>query len=326
MKNIGAVVIGRNEGERLKICLESLRKQIHCVVYVDSGSIDSSVEIAKSIGVHVINLDLRIPFTAARARNEGALYIQNHHSQIEFMQFVDGDCEVQSGWLSKALDFLESSDDYAVACGRRRERYPNSSVFNQLCDIEWNTPIGEALACGGDALIRVKAFEHVNGYNESLIAGEEPEMCFRMREQGWRIMRLDAEMTLHDAAMTKISQWWKRHKRAGHAFAESYDLHGQSAEQFRKSDCMRILFWAAGLPLIIAFLCFFHLMFACLLLVYPFQIIRLTLKYFRQFRQLRPSFFYALSNVASKFPQGGGLFSFYINKFRGKTNTIIEYK
>ena len=324
--SIGTVVIGRNEGERLRVCLESIREQSEYAVYVDSGSSDSSVALAESLGVYVVNLDLTIPFTAARARNEGAKALLKLNPQIEFIQFVDGDCEVQAGWLDKAYAFLKESDAHAVVCGRRRERYPDATVFNQLCDIEWDTPVGETKSCGGDALVRVEAFQQVNGYRESLIAGEEPEMCFRIREQGWRIMRLDAEMTLHDAAMTKISQWWKRHKRAGHAFAESYYLHGESAEQFRKSDCMRILFWAAGLPLIIAFLCFFHLMFACLLLVYPFQIIRLTLKYFRQFRKFSSSFFYALSNVVSKFPQCDGLFSFYINKFRGKRNTIIEYK
>jgi GT2 family glycosyltransferase len=324
--SIGAVVIGRNEGERLEVCLESIREQLDYVIYVDSGSTDSSVQLAESLGVYVINLDLTIPFTAARARNEGARALLKINPQIEFIQFVDGDCEVQAGWLDKAYAFLKECGAYAVVCGRRRERYPDASLFNQLCDIEWNTSIGETISCGGDALVRVEALQQVNGYRESLIAGEEPEMCFRLREQGWKIMRLNAEMTLHDAAMTKISQWWKRHKRAGHAFAESYDLHGESAEQFRKADCMRIVFWAAGLPLIIAFLCLLNPVFACLLLVYPFQVIRLTLKYFRQLRRFSPSFFYALSNVASKFPQCGGLFSFYINKFRGKTNTIIEYK
>jgi len=323
---IGAVVIGRNEGERLRVCLESIREQLEYVVYVDSGSSDSSVALAESLGVYVVNLDLNIPFTAARARNEGATALLKSNSKIEFIQFVDGDCEVQAGWLDKAYAFLKESGAYAVVCGRRRERYPDTTVFNQLCDIEWDTPVGETKSCGGDALIRVKAFQQVNGYRESLIAGEEPEMCFRMREKGWRIMRLNAEMTLHDAAMTKVSQWWKRHKRAGHAYAESYDLHGRSAEQFRKHDCMRILFWGAAFPLSIAFLCLFNIMFAWLFLVYPLQLTRLTFKYFRQFKQLKPSFFYALSNVASKFAQFNGLFSFYINKLRGKANTIIEYK
>ena len=325
MKNIGAVVIGRNEGQRLKTCLESLRKQMHDVVYVDSGSTDSSVEIAKSIGVNVINLDLRIPFTAARARNEGALFIQNHHPQIEFIQFVDGDCEVQSGWLSKAAIFLESSDDYAVVCGRRRERYPNASVFNQLCDMEWNTPIGEAISCGGDALVRVEAFQQVNGYRESLIAGEEPEMCFRMREQGWRIMRLDAEMTLHDAAMTKVSQWWKRHKRAGHAYAESYYLHGKTEEHFRFKEIRSNIIWALILPAVLI-VSLWQPVVLWLLLVYPLQLLRLTIRDKKQDTSFTHSLIVATSNVLSKFPQTLGIMTFYKNFLTGKRQKIIEYK
>ncbi|HIC46045.1 MAG TPA: glycosyltransferase [Methylophaga aminisulfidivorans] len=325
MKNIGAVVIGRNEGERLKICLESLRKQIRYVVYVDSGSTDSSVEIAKSIGVHVINLDLRIPFTAARARNEGAICIQNHHPQIEFIQFVDGDCEVQSGWLSKALDFLESSDDYAVVCGRRRERYPNASVFNQLCDIEWNTPVGESVSCGGDALIRIKAFQQVNGYRDSLIAGEEPEMCFRMRQNGWRVMRLDAEMTLHDAAMTKVSQWWKRHLRAGHAYAESYFLHGKTTEKFRFKEVRSNIFWS-GLLLITLSLSLWKPVFLWCLILFIMQIIRTVLRDQSNNRDLLQSLLVSTSNLLAKIPQTLGLFVFYRNVLTGRKQGLIEYK
>jgi hypothetical protein len=133
------------------------------------------------------------------------------------VQFIDGDCQLVSGWLDAATGFLEQHSDYAVACGRRRERFPEQSLYNRLCDVEWDTPIGDATACGGDALIRVKAFVEVDGYRDDLIAGEEPEMCFRMRQGRWKIYRLDVEMTWHDAAITQFGQWWRRCKRAGFA-------------------------------------------------------------------------------------------------------------
>src|SRR5689334_4384058 len=69
--SIGVVAIGRNEGERLRVCLESALRASPDVVYVDSGSTDGSVAMAKQLGVHVVELDLTIPFTAARARNAG---------------------------------------------------------------------------------------------------------------------------------------------------------------------------------------------------------------------------------------------------------------
>lgn len=323
--SIGAVVIGRNEGERLRACLESIRKQLKYVIYVDSGSTDSSVELAESLGVYVVNLDLSIPFTAARARNEGAEALLKLNPQTEFIQFVDGDCEVQAGWLDNAYAFLKQSDAYAIVCGRRRERYPDASVFNQLCDIEWNTSVGDAQSCGGDAMIRVEAFQQVHGYLESLIAGEEPEMCFRMRQQGWKIMRLDAEMTLHDAAMTKISQWWKRHKRAGHAYAESYYLHGHTEEKFRLKEVRSNLFWAGLLPIILLLVLWSSWFLLCLA-IYFIDITRLAFRDSGEHKNLIQSFLISTSNVFSKFPQTLGIFVFYRNVFLGRKQRLIEYK
>lgn len=66
MNAVGAVVIGRNEGARLKRCLTSLAPQISHLVYVDSGSHDDSVALAKSFGATVVELGNATPFTAAR--------------------------------------------------------------------------------------------------------------------------------------------------------------------------------------------------------------------------------------------------------------------
>jgi hypothetical protein len=119
---------------------------------------------------------------------------------LRFVQFIDGDCSLAPEWLEKARAFIGQRNDIAIVCGRRRERHPDASFYNQLCDLEWDTPIGEASACGGDALVRLEAFELVGGFRAQLIAGEEPEL--------WRIWRLDAEMTEHDALITRFKQWW----------------------------------------------------------------------------------------------------------------------
>lgn len=210
---IAAVVIGRNEGTRLRGCLESLQGQVARIVYVDSGSTDGSVEMARARGVEVVTLDMGQPFTAARARNAGLAQLRQGE-QPDFVQFVDGDCEVRADWIGTAHGFLRDHPQVAVVCGRRRERFPEASIYNAHCDREWSTPIGEARSCGGDALMRGAALDQVGGYDPRLIAGEEPEMCVRLRAKGWKIWRLEAEMTWHDAAMTRFGQFWKRARRA----------------------------------------------------------------------------------------------------------------
>src|SRR5262249_40027051 len=152
-------VIGRNEGRRLVDCLESLKPNAAAtIIYVDSGSTDGSVPAAEASGAVIVSLDPKIPFTTARARNEGFAKLLQLKPDTQFVQFVDGDCGLEPTWLHTALNFLRDRNDVAVVCGRRRERYPERSLYNRLCDIEWDTPVGEAKACGGDSLIRVSIF------------------------------------------------------------------------------------------------------------------------------------------------------------------------
>ncbi len=246
---VGLVAIGRNEGERLRRCLKSVESRVDRSIYVDSGSSDDSVALAQSLDVEVVTLDMSIPFTAARARNAGFNQLLDGSEKLEYVQFVDGDCEVVEGWIESALEYLDTHPEAAVVCGRRRERYPQASVYNQLCDVEWDTPPGEAKACGGDAMMRIEAFQAVGGFNEGMIAGEEPELCFRFRQAGWKVQRLAVEMTLHDAAMTQLRQWWKRAVRAGHAYAEGSYLHGQSAESYNVRPSLSIWLWGFAVPL-----------------------------------------------------------------------------
>ena len=324
--HISAVVIGRNEGDRLVTCLESLLQHTRQVVYVDSGSKDQSIENALSRGVRVEQLDTTTPFTAARARNIGWRKALQDFPDCEYIQFIDGDCELNAQWLPLASDFLTQNRGYAIACGRRRERYPHKTCYNELCDIEWNTPVGDALACGGDALVRVAALTQVGGYNPALIAGEEPEMCFRLRQQGWKIRRMDMDMTLHDANMTTFSQWWRRNQRAGYAYMIGYHLHGKSPEKFKARELKGILLWTVMIPLVILALSAW-LPFALLsLLIYPLQIIRLFLRYRLQFHDSKPAMLYGAANVVGKFAQITGVLRFFRDRLTRRNATLIEYK
>lgn len=320
----GLVLIGRNEGDRLRKCIESVVGRAGKVVYVDSGSTDGSVAMARSFGVAVVELDMTRPFTAARARNEGFRRLRHEGPDLVYVQFVDGDCEVVPGWLEKAALFLNGRSDVAVVCGRRRERFPDRSLYNMLCDIEWDTPVGEAKYCGGDAMMRADALEGVGGYREDLIAGEEPELCVRLRARDWKIWRLGEEMTLHDAAMTRISQWWKRNKRAGYAYAQGAHLHGAPPERHGVRQSRSAWIWGFGIPaLTIGLTVLINAWSLALLLVYPLQVVRLAL---RGTRSVRENWLRALFLVLGKFPEMAGQVNFLYNRLSGKTARLIEYK
>ncbi len=207
MNAVGVVAVGRNEGERLAGCLESLRRDsrnVSTVVYADSGSSDGSTARARSLGAEVVELDPSRPFSAARGRNEGFARLREIMPDVEFVQFIDGDCEMSTAWLDKGLAALRADEKLAIVCGRVRERHRDASIYNRLCDMEFNRRPGIVDACGGIFLARRAAIERVGGFDAGVVAGEEPEMCLRLRREGYTILRLADDMCLHDSAMMHL--------------------------------------------------------------------------------------------------------------------------
>jgi GT2 family glycosyltransferase len=324
-RRLGAVVIGRNEGDRFRRCLRSLLGKASPIVYVDSGSTDGSIEYAREHDVDVVDLDASAPFTAARARNAGFDRLETLAPDVDLVMFVDGDCEVHPDWLPTAQRFLVEHGDYGIVCGRRRERRPGSSVYNYLCDVEWNTPVGDASACGGDALMQAKAFASVEGFNPALIAGEEPELCVRLRAAGWKIRRIDCEMTLHDADLTRFSQWWTRTLRGGHAYAEGAAMHGAPPERHGVKESRRAVAWGLVLPMLALVLspCTAGLSLT-LLLLYPLNVARIANRLHRE-GERRP-WTVATFLVLAKFPEAVGWLRFQAGRLTGKRSSLIEYK
>jgi GT2 family glycosyltransferase len=309
------VVIGRNEGERLRRCLNSAVREALHLLYVDSGSSDGSVALAKSLGVEALELDPGKPFSAARARNEGAAWLRSALPRLHYLQFVDGDCELAGGWLATAADFLDSHTDVAVVSGRLREKSPEGSVFNMLSQFEWDLPSGEVRNCGGIAMMRASAFEQVGGFRADLIAGEEPELCLRLLRSGWRIWRLAQDMALHDSAMSRFTEWWKREQRAGHAFAQGVALHGASPERHYVRELRSTVLWGVLIPLAtVALVLGFGAWGLLALLIYPLQVVRLGL---RGTRSARENWLRAVFLVISKFPATLGVLRFYLRRALG---------
>jgi GT2 family glycosyltransferase len=328
---IGIVVIARNEGERLVRCLDSLPSSGSSsgvpVVYVDSGSTDGSIGVAREHGAIVLELDPSSSFTAARARNAGYRRLLELHPESEFVQFVDGDCEVLGGWLERAAQFLKVNPKVAAVSGRLRERNPEASIYNRLCAIEWDIPVGEVAACGGIAMMRARAFDDGGGFNPTLIAGEEPELCVRLREKHWSIRHIDAEMATHDADMTRFSQWWRRALRGGHAYAEAAHLHGQPPERSGVRESRSIWFWGAVLPVLaLAFAWPTRGWSLLLFLLYPLLALKTHWAARRDRMPAADAALYAAACTVAKIPQLLGQIRFHLSRLSGRGSEIIEHK
>jgi glycosyltransferase involved in cell wall biosynthesis len=302
------------------------------IVYVDSASSDNSVEIARGFGAQVVELAAAAApapaFTAARARNAGAEALLERYPDLDYLQVLDGDTELNANWLATAVRYLNENPDVAVACGRRREKYPEASIYNQLADLEWNTAPGIVKEFGGDALIRASVFEDVHGYNPGFIAGEEPEFAARMRLAGYKIARLDCEMTLHDLHMTRFGQWVRRTKRSGHALAQLYDAHGGAPLHLYKRQHRSTLFWGTAVPVGVVVLAALTSWWALLLL--PLAYFYLTLRVVRyrlgrgDSREVARR--YAVFMTLAKFVELLGMMTYYGNLVQKRPAKLIEYK
>ncbi len=334
------MVIGRNEGHRLEQCLKSLTDQGSPLVYVDSGSTDSSIEIARSLGADVVELDMQKPFSMARARNAGFARVLKLQPDTALVHFFDGDCTVVQGWVQKAMDFMLREPDAAAVSGSRREMEPEGSIYNAMADMEWNAPSGPAKAVGGDALYRVQAFSQVGGFNEALIAGEEPELCFRLLAEGWKIYRVEGDMTMHDAQIHSFRQWWKRMIRGGYGSLDVYRRCRPVADSpddvpfssMVRSTRIWSIGWLLGALFIVMLMSWgwggsgTALALFMSIGIWLAQAGRIAMKTHSAHLEKRNRFIFAILTMLGKWAQAAGHLRYYLDRFRGKSAVLIEYK
>jgi GT2 family glycosyltransferase len=320
--SVGAVVIGRNEGERLKRCLTTLQPQVGRLVYVDSGSTDGSVGFAESMGVEVVTLDTSVPFTAARARNAGFAALKAGGIP-ELVQFVDGDCGVFDDWVAKARAEMELHPDLGIVTGWRAEIFRDASVYNQMADLEWHRPAGPITACGGDMMVRVKAFDDVGGFDPVVIAAEDDEFCLRVGKAGWRLERLPEDMTLHDMAMTRFSEWWTRSVRNGHGFAQVGAMHPPHLRR----EQIRAVVYGGVLPVLgVLGLLGVPWLLPGTIAAYGLSYLRTALGLKRQGLPGREPWVHAVFLTLSKVPNLIGMVQYHRRVRQGAAMQIIEYK
>jgi glycosyltransferase involved in cell wall biosynthesis len=319
------VVIGRNEGERLRLCLAAALRQSDSVVYVDSESIDGSPMLARSLGAEVLELDS--PHTPARARHAGFQFLLHRNAGLDAVQFVDSDCELAEGWLALAEAELARRPEVGAVCGRRRERFAGASIFVRLCDLEWDSPTGDVDYFGGDVLIRASAYSMAGGFNPELFTGEDPELAVRVRQKGWTIVRLPAEMTRHDSNMMRFAQWWRRTLRSGYAYAEGSWMHGLEPEHHWLRESLSIWFWGLVLPLSAAGAAFVRPEAALVILAgYPALILKIYVRMRRLGRARGDALLYAAFCVLGKFPMALGQIRFHLGMWSGRRTRRIDYK
>jgi glycosyltransferase involved in cell wall biosynthesis len=327
---LSVVVIGRNEGQRLTRCLQSVRAMEPIpgdieLIYVDSDSSDDSVERARELDAWVIEVLPDRP-TAAIGRNAGW-----QAARAPYVLFLDGDTLLDPAFVNRAMEVF-ADPSIAGVCGARYETDTAGSVYNRVLDLDWRYPPGEMEYLGGDALMRRDILERVSGFDEGLIAGEEPDMWRRIRELGFKAWRLDIPMTGHDMAMTSFRQYWRRATRTGHAYAEVSERYRHSAIPLWRSSARRNRIHAIGLVGV-----FVSSVAAALLIPSPWPLVAFLLLFIalglrtarqQRWRQASPMtlFLYGLHSHFQQIPVFVGQLGYSLSRRAGRRRQLIEYK
>jgi len=320
---LGVVVIGRNEASRLNSTLPAVLKAGFPLVYVDSRSVDDSVEVAKSKGVDVLVLSDDRPVNASRARNEGARALLSVYPELKYIQFLDGDTVLDENWLNLALQYMQQHADIGFVCGQLQEKDRDSNIYRRLCDMEWRwqeTTEAEPIQLGGMGIISVEAYRKSGGYDETLIAGADPELYTRFKKAGWQLHVLPELMGIHDSGMYSFRQWWTRNVKTGFGFAHGKITGAWGRE--RRSACI----WGGVLPVISVSAMSFNPFAICLLAAVPANILKIWLSPVKREFSPYDRFLYAAFCMLGKFPQFIGMIKFHWRQYQGKAATVIQYK
>ncbi len=328
LTQVGVVAIGQDEGDRLVRAIESAVGQVPHLVYVDSGSHDGSPDRARRLGADVIALDERGgPFTAARARNAGLRRLLELDADLAWVQFVDGDSELEPGWLERGATRLAQDPSLAGVCGRLIERDVERSVYKRLLDLEWRRPAGQTDACGGNAMYRIAALRTVGGFAPALSCGEEPELCLRLRRAGWRLERLAVPMARHDGELTRLGQWWHRSERGGWAAAEGAALHGDGPERYNQRRARSAWGWGAAVPLLAVALAWptSGLSFLAAGLAYALLAAWVTLRRLWSGDRLGDAALYGTFCALGKLPAALGQTRYWFSRWAGRAPGHVAY-
>lgn len=318
LKQLGIVIIGRNEGELLKRSLLSLPKQAE-LLYVDSGSMDGSVELVHSLGVAVHELNPISAFSAARARREGVEILLKRNPDMKYIQFVDGDCEIERKWINNAIGFLHEHNDVAVVCGMLEEYNPKGSIYNWLSSLQWDAPLGDIDACGGIFMIRKDSYEATGGFNAELLTREERDLCERIKRAGGRIIRLDSLMAKHDSGLLRFSQWWGRAVWGGYGDAVQIGIEKAEFNREQRNRMRRYITWPFALPILGLIGLIGGLWFPWMLIVPCVCLCTYLMLFFKLFmyriqkgNSIQEAGVYAFFNILRKFAAGYGFALYFL--------------
>ena len=265
-----------------------------------------------------------LPLTAARARNAGFEYLRSALPHLEFVQFVDGDCELVPGWSEMAERFLQRARRHR-SCLRSKARTLSRKIRSIIgCVIR----SGIRLSAAPMPAAETPCFESEHSKTwadliQLLLPAKSRNSAYDYESVAGKSGASTSEMTVHDAAMTSFNQWWKRTARGGHAYAEISALHASSAARIWQWEKMRAMLWGAVLPIIVVAGAMVSKLALIGALLYPAQICRTAV---RRGANKLSSWRFSTFMLIAKFAEMQGIARYWQSQISGRRPRRVDYK
>jgi len=181
-----------NEEIYIKKCLESIvkeAKEYDEIIVVDNGSKDNSVRLVKKF--QKVKLKKLPGKSIGAVRNYGARYATG-----ELIGFIDADCVILSGWRAKVVKLFKKTNVDVLGA---KYKIPEDAKWIEKVWFS-QTPIKAMRAKyinAGNLVIKKRVFDKIEGFDETLITGEDAELGLRLNSNGFLIINDPSIETVH---------------------------------------------------------------------------------------------------------------------------------
>jgi GT2 family glycosyltransferase len=226
--HVGIVIPTHNRYGKLRALLASIQhwmpSDVASVVVVDDS--DEPIDLTKdfeSIKLKQIFLDRRV--FISKAKNIGW-----RNTTAQYVYFIDDDNVVGEKTISAVFGIISKSEPigaimpavlykskpelvwvYATPlAGRRglkheligRNAPRNPSLENRLLSTD---------ALPNASIVRRKALESVDGFDETMVVNSSMDLCLRMKARGWKVFSYTGGFVYHDVEPPGQLGWWAIH-------------------------------------------------------------------------------------------------------------------
>jgi len=193
------------------------------VVVADSCSTDGTADVARRYPVRVVQL--------AEGADRGCgvgTELAYAHSRGDFVFLMDGDMQLEPGFLAAAMARLQADPGLAGVAGLLHDERIRNAVDRLRRNNRPSATPGPAAHLGGGGLYRREAIDAVGGHaaDRNLKGYEEAELGMRLRAAGWRLERLALPGVRHTGHDLGTWALLARHWRSGRAQAAGVLLRG----------------------------------------------------------------------------------------------------